>query len=123
MRKDNYLAVMTTIVTLMIAGAIFTVIITNNREDEKERKGCFRTEQQESYAQQQEAQRIRDSIKYSVEPMHDFEKVSKEEFGSNVYSFIIKLNIAHPEIVFRLAVIESGNFEPNLFRAHNIPLA
>jgi hypothetical protein len=42
--------------------------------------------------------------------MHDFEKVSKEVFKNDVYSFVIKLNIAHPEIVFRLAVIESGKF-------------
>lgn len=37
----------------------------------------------------------------------------------NLKSYIYKLNIEHPEIVYAQAVIETGHFTSNLFKNHN----
>lgn len=41
------------------------------------------------------------------------------EFRDSVFNYIQELNIKHPEIVFRQAQIESGNFSSKVFRENN----
>ena len=40
-------------------------------------------------------------------------------FEDSVYQYILFLNIKHPEIVFKQAKIESGNFKSKVFRENN----
>lgn len=41
------------------------------------------------------------------------------EFRDSVFNYIQELNIKHPEIVFKQAQIESGNFSSKVFRENN----
>ena len=41
------------------------------------------------------------------------------EFKDSVFNYIQELNIKHPEIVFKQAQIESGNFSSRVFRENN----
>ena len=53
------------------------------------------------------------------------EDVPKEQiiqaltFEDSVYNYILELNIQHPDIVFRQARIESGNFKSQVFLENN----
>lgn len=53
------------------------------------------------------------------------EDVPKEQiiqaltFEDSVYTYILELNIQHPDIVFRQARIESGNFKSRVFLENN----
>ena len=40
-------------------------------------------------------------------------------FEDSVYQYILFLNIKHPEVVFKQAKIESGNFKSKVFRENN----
>ena len=40
-------------------------------------------------------------------------------FEDSVYQYILFLNIKHPEVVFKQAKIESGNFKSKVFREYN----
>ena len=52
-------------------------------------------------------------------------EVTKEEvielisFEDSVYHYILELNIRHPDVVFKQARIESGNFTSRIFRSNN----
>ena len=52
-------------------------------------------------------------------------EVTKEEvielisFEDSVYHYILELNIKHPDVVFKQARIESGNFTSRIFRSNN----
>lgn len=56
-------------------------------------------------------------------PISDSELVEtvQEEliFEDSVYNYILELNIKHPDIVFRQARIESGNFKSKVFKDNN----
>lgn len=73
------------------------------------------------------------SKKYAVEEYLEKQKVvieindstiisnAKKEvlFEDSVYEYIKSLNIKHPEVVFKQAKIESGNFKSTVFRENN----
>ena len=51
-----------------------------------------------------------------IDPATDKQEVA---FEDSVYQYILFLNIKHPEVVFKQAKIESGNFKSKVFRENN----
>lgn len=47
------------------------------------------------------------------------EVLAELAFEDSVYNYIIELNIQHPDIVFRQAILESGNFKSKVFKDNN----
>jgi len=64
-----------------------------------------------------EKEEIQDTIEITEE-YYD-ETTEPLTFADSVYAYILKLRLEHPDIVFRQAVLESGNFTSKLFTEHN----
>lgn len=53
------------------------------------------------------------------ENLSNFELIKQLDFEDSVYNYIQELNIKHPDVVFRQARIESGNFTSRVFKDNN----
>ena len=58
-------------------------------------------------------------IENSVPIVPNVLNVPEMSIADSVKMFIIQTNIAHPDIVYRQAVLESGNFTSDIFRENN----
>jgi Muramidase (flagellum-specific) len=97
-KKSNYTLAAIFVISIVIGGMFSVAYLLNNRLT---------------------SDSLRERISHLEGIILDVESVRLAEFKDSVYQYILDINLAHPDLVFRQACIESGNFGSRLFREHN----